>query len=84
MQKIAGMDLASLLNSPGGAVNSNLTSLFEQWDNDEKIPGDIPLSEFIYEKSFQAGGNGKKLRCTRNNRGNGRVLPRRQNSSTEP
>jgi hypothetical protein len=56
LQKIAGIDLASLLNSPVGA-DSPLTALFQP-GADENIPLDLPLAEFIYEKSLQAGGNG--------------------------
>ena len=59
LQKIAGIDLASLLNAPVGAANSPLTSLFQPRGDDESIPPDIPLAEFIYEKSLQAGNNGK-------------------------
>jgi hypothetical protein len=59
LQKIAGIDFASLLNSPAGA-DSPLTALFQP-GADENIPPDLPLAEFIYEKSLQAGGNGNNL-----------------------
>ena len=59
LQKIAGIDLASLLNAPVGNANSPLSPLFQAPSDDEKIPADIPLAEFIYERSLQAGGNGQ-------------------------
>ena len=55
LQKIAEIDFASLPKSIVGTINSKLGSLFQQWDHEEKIPSDIPLSEYIYEKALKAG-----------------------------
>jgi hypothetical protein len=59
LQKIAGIDLASLLHAPVGAADSPLASLFQAPGDDQKIPTDIPLAEFIYEKSLRAESTGK-------------------------
>ena len=53
-EKISGLHRHCLTGPPAATPDGKLANLFRQCDKEAKIPTDIPLSEYLHERSLQA------------------------------